>query len=120
MSDQEAIPIVAIGYCLLVSIQIAPHDELQEGLSDGIAGHLQSGRARAGNFEARMTRRSVRIEVWGEGPGIPERVRHGLQAGTYRSPTGLGKGLAGCKTLMDTFRVMSMPGRTHAVMAKNL
>jgi serine/threonine-protein kinase RsbT len=76
--------------------------------------------AGGGKFEARMTRRGVRIEVWDEGPGISERVMHELQEGTYRSPTGLGKGLAGCKALMDTFRMMSIPGRTHAVMEKNL
>jgi rsbT antagonist protein RsbS len=47
LSDQESVPIVAIGDCLLVSIQIALHDELLEGLSQSVAAHLQSGLAKA-------------------------------------------------------------------------
>ena len=48
------------------------------------------------------------VRIIDRGPGIAN-VRQAL-AGQYRSPTGMGLGLAGAKRLMDDFQIESRPG----------
>jgi signal transduction histidine kinase len=53
------------------------------------------------------------IRITDSGPGIAD--LDAIFTGRYRSPQGLGLGLAGAKRLMDTLDVQAMPGRGTAV-----
>jgi signal transduction histidine kinase len=53
------------------------------------------------------------IRISDHGQGIADLPA--ILAGTYRSETGMGLGLAGAKKLMDTFRADSVPGRGATV-----
>jgi anti-sigma regulatory factor (Ser/Thr protein kinase) len=73
-----------------------------------------------GTVHARPSPRGIRIEVFDRGPGISLAVLAELNAGTYASPTGMGKGIAGSRKLMDRFSLMSTPGNTQILMEKHL
>ena len=45
-----------------------------------------------------------------DGPGMDEHVVRAILRGSYRSPSGLGVGLAGTRRLMDEFELDSAPG----------
>ena len=63
--------------------------------------------------------RGLRIEAHDRGPGIAELDR--ILAGEYRSRTGMGLGLLGCKRLMDRFQVETTPGEgTLVIMEKEI
>jgi signal transduction histidine kinase len=53
--------------------------------------------------------KGIEIVYEDNGPGIPELER--ILAGDFQSRTGLGKGLAGSRRLMDIFIVESLPGK---------
>ena len=59
----------------------------------------------------------VRITARDEGPGIAASQLEAMLAGTYRSRTGLGKGLAGVKRVANEFKVNTAPGRGTTVYA---
>jgi serine/threonine-protein kinase RsbT len=61
-------------------------------------------------------RPGIEIVASDNGPGIPD-VKLVL-SGTYKSKTGMGKGLLGARRLMDHFEVESVPGRTVVVLRK--
>lgn len=62
-------------------------------------------------------RLGVRVVAEDEGPGIPNLEE--VLSGSYRSPTGMGLGLRGCRNLMDEFAVETAPGRgTRVTLAK--
>jgi signal transduction histidine kinase len=54
-------------------------------------------------------RGGVEIVYEDNGPGIPELEK--ILAGDFQSRTGLGKGIAGSRRLMDVFTVESLPGK---------
>jgi signal transduction histidine kinase len=58
------------------------------------------------------------VRVTDTGPGIAQLER--ILAGRYRSPTGLGMGIAGARRLMDQFAVQSSPAGTEVVLGKSL
>jgi serine/threonine-protein kinase RsbT len=58
-------------------------------------------------------RAGVSVVARDEGPGIAD-LGHVL-SGAYRSRTGLGKGLLGCKRIMDAFEVDTGAGRGTTV-----
>ncbi len=61
----------------------------------------------------------LEIEAVDQGPGIPN--LGDVLAGEFKSRTGMGLGLRGCKRIMTHFRVESSPGRgTRVVMSKLL
>jgi serine/threonine-protein kinase RsbT len=60
--------------------------------------------------------RGIEIVAHDEGPGIRD-VKLVL-GGKYRSSTGLGKGLLGCRRLMDQFDLTSEPGNTVVTLRK--
>jgi serine/threonine-protein kinase RsbT len=61
----------------------------------------------------------MRIIASDEGPGIPNLQE--ILAGEYKSRTGLGLGIVGCKRLMDEFSITSEPGKgTCITLAKYL
>ena len=61
--------------------------------------------------------RIIRIDVADSGPGISKIAS--ILSGTYRSKTGLGLGIVGCKRLMDEFEIDTAPGRgTRVSMTK--
>ncbi|HEX8181203.1 MAG TPA: ATP-binding protein [Pyrinomonadaceae bacterium] len=45
-----------------------------------------------------------------DGPGMDEQLVRSILRGSYRSPSGLGVGLAGTRRLMDEFEIDSAPG----------
>jgi len=55
-----------------------------------------------------VPRRGVVVEARDEGPGIAD--VESILAGAYRSRTGLGLGLIGCRNLMDEFSIDTAPG----------
>jgi serine/threonine-protein kinase RsbT len=64
-------------------------------------------------------RPGVRIVARDAGPGIPH--LEGILSGAYRSRTGLGLGILGCKRLMDEFAIESGAGKgTCVTIAKYL
>jgi serine/threonine-protein kinase RsbT len=75
--------------------------------------------AEQGTLSARATATGVQIEIWDEGPGIPLNVLQEIEDGTYKSSTGLGKGISGARILMDRFSIMSFAGRTQVLMGKD-
>src|SRR5918994_3028341 len=52
----------------------------------------------------------IQITARDDGPGIEEARLRAITRGTYRSPSGLGVGLAGTRRLMDEFDIQSKPG----------
>src|ERR1700744_1706739 len=56
---------------------------------------------------------SFNIRISDKGKGIPELQR--ILDGDYRSPSGMGLGLAGAKRLMDRFKINSDPGQGTVV-----
>ena len=52
----------------------------------------------------------IQITARDDGPGIEEARLRAITRGTYRSPSGLGVGLAGTRRLMDEFDIQSQPG----------
>lgn len=66
----------------------------------------------------RRTSRGLKIEISDRGPGIPLDDLAAIEAGTYRSRTGLGRGIMGSKALMDRFDLLTMPGQTQVLMEK--
>ena len=62
---------------------------------------------------------SLRIEVLDQGPGIANLDE--ILQGRYHSTTGMGRGLAGVRLLMDEFSIAAPPGRgTRVLVAKKL
>ncbi|MDQ3585374.1 MAG: ATP-binding protein [Acidobacteriota bacterium] len=60
----------------------------------------------------------LHITARDDGPGIDASVLRSIMRGTFRSPSGLGVGLAGTRRLMDEFDIESAPGagtRVHVV-----
>ncbi len=53
-----------------------------------------------------------------KGPGIADLPR--VLAGGYTTSKGLGKGVSGSKRLMDTFDIVSTPGKGTTIKAKKL
>ncbi len=76
--------------------------------------------AKTGNIALRRLgppRAGIEIIATDKGPGIPD-VAHVL-SGSYKSKTGMGKGLLGTKRLVDFFEVDSGPGKgTRIVLRK--
>ena len=59
----------------------------------------------------------MRVVAEDDGPGIANLAE--ILDGAYRSPTGMGLGLRGCRNLMDEFAVDTDPGRgTRVTVAK--
>lgn len=58
----------------------------------------------------RGTATGLQITARDDGPGIEEARLRAITRGTYRSPSGLGVGLAGTRRLMDEFDIRSQPG----------
>jgi anti-sigma regulatory factor (Ser/Thr protein kinase) len=76
--------------------------------------------AKKGHLQARWTSKGMLIHVTDEGPGIPVETLGKLEAGTYKSKTGLGRGIIGAKKLMDRFTLMSVGSGTQIFMEKHL
>ncbi len=74
--------------------------------------------AGSGEMNARRTSRGISIEVWDQGPGIPLETLAEIDSGSYKSRTGLGKGITGARNLMDSFSIISLPGSTQILMEK--
>ncbi len=73
-----------------------------------------------GGITARMRRDKFVVEVWDKGKGIPLETLAELENGTYKSKTGLGKGINGTKNLMDRVRILTSPSGTQLFMEKAL
>ena len=61
---------------------------------------------------------SMAIRIVDRGPGIAELPA--VLDGSYRSETGLGRGITGARRLMDAFEVQSQPGETVVLLSKRL
>lgn len=76
--------------------------------------------AKTGNIALRRVstpKPGIEIVATDQGPGIPD-VKLVL-SGTYKSKTGMGKGLLGCRRLVDFFEVDTAPDRgTRVVLRK--
>lgn len=80
-------------------------------LARNIVRYAGAGRVSLG--ATNTPRVGMRIVAADEGPGIrnlPE-----ILAGSYRSKTGMGLGIIGCKRLMDEFSIDTAPGRGTVV-----
>jgi signal transduction histidine kinase/DNA-binding response OmpR family regulator len=60
-------------------------------------------------LEGRTPPQLLAMRVSDEGPGIPHLAT--VLSGRYRSPTGMGVGLAGARRLMDQFEITAEPGQ---------
>jgi len=76
-------------------------------LSRNIFRYAGKGEVRFGPIEG--PRVGMFITARDEGPGIPN--LEAVLSETYRSKTGLGRGLQGCKKIMDEFAVETAPGK---------
>jgi serine/threonine-protein kinase RsbT len=84
-------------------------------LARNIHSYAKQGRVRFSPIA--MPRRGIRIVAEDDGPGIAN--VDDILAGNYRSATGLGLGIRGCKKLMDEFSIDTGPGRgTRIAMQK--
>ena len=61
---------------------------------------------------------ALMIRITDIGPGIE--ALSAVLDGSYRSATGLGRGMVGARRLMDGFEVQSRPGKTMVVLSKRL
>ncbi len=61
---------------------------------------------------------AMAIRISDRGPGIAKLPA--VLDGSYRSETGLGRGITGARRLMDGFEVQSRPGETIVLLAKRL
>jgi signal transduction histidine kinase len=74
---------------------------------------------RDGRLRLLLSADSLAIEVVDQGPGIANLEE--ILAGSYRSSTGMGRGLIGVRLLMDEFSITAPPGRgTRVFAAKKL
>ncbi|MCB1281835.1 MAG: ATP-binding protein [Salinibacterium sp.] len=103
-----------IGFSLTATVQITT------AVSEIVRNVLNYAGGSGGISARKIARGGIRIEVWDNGPGIPMDVLQEVEAGTYKSRTGLGKGISGSKKLMDDFAVISFPGNTQIIMEKYL
>ena len=55
-----------------------------------------------------ITKPTIQVIATDRGPGIPDVER--VLSPTYRSTSGMGRGLRGTRTLMDYFDIYSRPG----------
>ena len=76
--------------------------------------------AETGLLVMRGSRRGLYVEVSDNGPGIPLENLAAIEAGTYRSQTGMGKGIHGCRNIMDRLSILTAPGSTQVFMEKYL
>jgi len=79
--------------------------------------HRYAGKGEIHLKTVERPRRGLSIEAVDEGPGISNLDE--IFSGAYRSRTGMGLGLCGCKKLMDTFAIESSPAqgtRDHMIM----
>jgi len=76
--------------------------------------------AQTGLLVMRASRRGMNIEVSDNGPGIPLENLAAIENGTYKSETGLGKGIHGCRGIMDRMDILTAPGSTQVFMEKHL
>lgn len=58
----------------------------------------------------------LRVTVSDRGPGIPD--LNAIMAGRYKSDSGMGRGIAGTRRLMDQFEIETGPNGTAVVMLK--
>ena len=101
-----------IGFCHTDQIKVAT---AVSELARNAVSYAGGGEVRLAPLE--HPRRGIRIDVQDSGPGITR--LDSILAGTYRSKTGLGLGLVGCKRLMDEFEIETARGRgTRVTMAK--
>lgn len=81
--------------------------------------HRYAGRGSISISALQPPRAGIQISAKDEGPGISNVSE--ILAGDYRSRTGLGLGIVGCKRLMDEFSIVSEIGRgTCVTLAKYL
>lgn len=62
----------------------------------------------------------LKVHVWDPGPGIPLDRLAQIEEGTYRSSTGLGKGISGARKLMTRFRILTSGKGTLVFMERDL
>ncbi len=80
-------------------------------------GYAGGGRAEYGVDRTEYAQTMV-IRITDRGPGIDDLPA--VLDGSYRSETGLGRGMTGARRLMDGFEVQSRPGETVVVLSKRL
>ena len=79
--------------------------------------HQYAGKGRITLKVLGAPRPGIEIVANDEGPGISDTKL--VLSGTYRSRTGMGKGLLGARRLMDYFELVSAPGKgTHVTLRK--
>ncbi len=67
-----------------------------------------AGKGKIELHEVENPRKGLRIVATDNGPGIKNVDE--IMSGNYKSKTGLGLGIRGCKKLMDEFKILSSPG----------
>ncbi|HZB44085.1 MAG TPA: ATP-binding protein [Pyrinomonadaceae bacterium] len=79
-------------------------------LTRNIYEYAKSGAITLAVAERGAAATGIQITARDDGPGIEEARLRAITRGTYRSPSGLGVGLAGTRRLMDEFDIQSQPG----------
>ena len=79
-------------------------------LTRNIYEYARSGAITLAVAERGAAATGIQITARDDGPGIEEARLRSITRGTYRSPSGLGVGLAGTRRLMDEFDIQSKPG----------
>jgi signal transduction histidine kinase len=79
-------------------------------LTRNIYEYAKSGAITLAVAERGAAATGIQITARDDGPGIEEARLRAITRGTYRSPSGLGVGLAGTRRLMDEFDIQSKPG----------
>ena len=109
----ERIPILKMGRCLLVSIQVDMHDRLAMTLQDDLTARIAETNASGVLIDISAleslndgARRGLRLVFEDQGPGIPD-IDQALRNGFT---TGAGLGLGGARRLVTDFDIDSNPG----------
>lgn len=79
-------------------------------LTRNIYEYAKSGAITLAVAERGAASTGLQVTARDDGPGIEDARLRAIARGTYRSPSGMGVGLAGTRRLMDEFEIISQPG----------
>lgn len=105
MSEQDVVNARQRARAIAEALKFDRHDQIRiaTAVSEIARNAFRYARGGSANFDVDVERRVLLISVQDQGAGIPHIEK--VLAGSYQSPTGMGKGILGTRRLMDEFSI---------------
>lgn len=105
MSEQDVVNARQRARAIAEALKFDRHDQIRiaTAVSEIARNAFRYARGGSANFDVDVERRMLLISVQDQGAGIPH--IENVLAGSYQSPTGMGKGILGTRRLMDEFSI---------------